>query len=326
MLIKPILPIYLMGIICVVLLLLKRKKKSAYIRQIFIVLLLFVINLRCMLPGDTIEVEEQKLDTYVLFVVDSTISMVAQDYDGNHPRLDGVRRDCARIMQELPGAHFSVISFNNTATQLSPYTDNTEHIQNVLDSIMPIESLYARGTSFQVAQETMKKSLMEAAEKTTGKLAVFFISDGEMIGEDASLEGFGELKALVENGAVLGYGTKQGGQMQVKNYYDEEVTTIMDYDTYPEEPAISKIEEQNLKRIAKDLGLSYIHMSDDPKLDEIIAKIKKEANVTRENSIVTTSADPYMGAKDLYFVFVIPLVVLLMYEAIFLVKEKAYGG
>ena len=65
-LINPILPVWLMGIICVGLLFLKRKSLGAYIRQIIAVLLLFIINIRPMVPNESISVETEKLNIKVI--------------------------------------------------------------------------------------------------------------------------------------------------------------------------------------------------------------------------------------------------------------------
>ena len=46
MTINPIIPLWLMGIICIVLLFFKRKGIFNYVRQIVIVALLFLINMR----------------------------------------------------------------------------------------------------------------------------------------------------------------------------------------------------------------------------------------------------------------------------------------
>lgn len=328
MLINPMIPIWLMGAFCVVLLFLKRKGIWPYMRQVLIAVLLFMINLRPMLPGDSIETSEQRLDTHVLFVVDDTISMVAQDYNGKQERLEGVRKDCAYIVEELAGAHFSVISFHNTANLLSPYTDNGEHIKNVIDAIYPIESFYAHGTSLNVAKEAMLANLKNAALSTDGKLAVFFLSDGEMTSEDATLGSFEDVAPFVGNGAVLGYGTLEGGNMYLRSFYDELAEPVMDYEEYPSSPAVSKIDEENLKKVAKDLSVPYYHRTDENKkdLDEVIGKIKADANIVRENKLVTKTTDPFLGARDLYYVFVFPLLALLLFEAVLMVKKKAYGG
>ena len=109
MIINPIIPIWLMAVICVGIILLKRKGIWPFIRQILIAILLFVINLRIMVPGSVEHVQKQEMNAYVLFVVDDTISMLANDYDDGRTRLEGVREDCSYIMDKLPGARFAVI-------------------------------------------------------------------------------------------------------------------------------------------------------------------------------------------------------------------------
>ena len=86
MIINPVIPVWLMGIICVIFLLLKRKGIFPYIRQIVAIMLLFVINLRVMIPDDSITYTNKEIDTHVVFVVDNTLSMIAQDYNGNDER------------------------------------------------------------------------------------------------------------------------------------------------------------------------------------------------------------------------------------------------
>ena len=61
-LIDPILPVWLMAIICIGLLFLKRRSLGAYIRQIIMVILLFIINIRPMVPNESISVEAEKLN------------------------------------------------------------------------------------------------------------------------------------------------------------------------------------------------------------------------------------------------------------------------
>ena len=113
--IDPIIPIWLMLILCVGMAFLKRRKRSAYIRQIAAIILIFLINLRIMVPSSNVETSVRKLDTYVLFVVDDTISMLAQDYAGDTERLTAVKKDCEHIVDEMDGAKFAVITFNNSA-------------------------------------------------------------------------------------------------------------------------------------------------------------------------------------------------------------------
>lgn len=305
MIINPIVPIWLMSIICVAALLLKRKGVFPYVRQVIMILLLFMINLRVMLPDGNVTVMTQKMNTKVLFVVDDTISMLAKD-DGERERLELVRQDCKHIIEELNGAKFGVISYNNEAHVLSPFTNNGEYTEQVINAIYPISELYAKGSSMNIWREAAEDILKKAHEEGAGDVVLFFISDGEITG-DERLESFSSLKPYVDNGAVLGYGSVAGGQMEMKSFYSDEPEVIEDRRSYPAKPAVSKIDEENLKKIANDIGISYIHMENSSCVDNLLQQVKKSAE--KENTDKEIE-----GYKDIYFVFVIPLLFLLLYE------------
>ena len=100
MIVNPIIPIWLMAIICVILIIVvlyknvfkdknsntKRKvikydKINKYLK-IAIIVVLFFINLRPMIPnGETTQINS---DLRILFVIDTSVSMRALDYDGNN--------------------------------------------------------------------------------------------------------------------------------------------------------------------------------------------------------------------------------------------------
>lgn len=266
--IDPIIPIWLMLILCVGMAFLKRRKRSAYIRQIAAIILIFLINLRIMVPSSNVETSVRKLDTYVLFVVDDTISMLAQDYAGDTERLTAVKKDC-------------------------------EHI------IYPLDSLYARGSSMNVCIDVMTDTLKRAKEKNDGNVVVFFISDGEITNDDR-LKSFDGAKKYIDGGAVLGYGTKEGGNMYVKSYYDDRKELLEDTSDYPYKPAVSKIDEDNLKKIADDLGVDYINMNDGSALDKVVEKSRGTAESTDKGKTI--------GYVDIYYLFAALFAGLVVYE------------
>lgn len=318
MIIQPMIPIWLMAIICAILLVFKRKG-WAYIRQILMVALLFVINLRPMLPGKTIAVQEQKYNLNVLFVIDSTLSMLAEDYgDEDAPRLDGVKADCKYIVDELATANFSVITFDNSAHELVPYSDNKEHVQYVIDSVYPLDKIYAKGSNMSVANEMMEDSLKTIIDNNKGETVVFFISDGEV--NHKKLEKF-SCKDDITYGAVLGYGTSKGGKMHYQSYYADKPEIVKYWDEqYNYKAAISKIDESNLKSIAKDLGVSYVHMEETHDIDGVLDEIKQ--NVKLKESGEQVEKDKALGADDLYFFLLIPLLLLVLFEMILIVRRK----
>lgn len=307
MIINPIIPIWLMSVICVALLIFKRRGIIPYIRQIIMIILLFVINLRIMVPNGEMEVMTQKLNKHVLFVVDDTISMVAAD-DGHTERLTKVKEDCAHIIDELYGAKFSVVMFNNEANQIAPFTDNGDYVKSMVNSIYPVEQFYARGTSLNVWKELTLSIIKDIHDNNEGKCAVFFISDGEITGEE-SLASFKELAPYIDDGAVLGYGTESGGQMSLKSLYDDTTEVVEDRSDYNYKPAISKIDEKNLKKIASDLGVTYQHMDRSQDIDTVVNRIRQGANTETTDKKVE-------GHDDIYYYFVLPLVMLLIYEVV----------
>lgn len=307
MIINPILPIWLMGIICILFLICKRKGVFSYIRQIIVVILLFVINLRIMLPGEGAPVVSSGAD--ILFVIDNTLSMLAEDCDGNRRRIDVVKEDCRYIMEQFPGASYSVISFGNNIRTMLPYTIDQSIVIPAVDSLNGQAALYATGTSLNDVMEYLKEALNNNRDNYQ---IVFFISDGENTSDD-DLRSFSGLDNYVDDGVVLGYGTKQGGPMKAVSYTgsEEEPEYLYYYDdNFDKQLSLSKIDENNLKSIASDLGVDYVHMTKQSDMDGAIAKVLAGINYSAQEEL-TDSTEGYV---DIYYFFVIPLLLLLVID------------
>lgn len=306
MIIRPIIPIALMAVICIVLLVLKRRGIGPYIRQIIIVILLFVINLRIMVPNGEVTIEERDMNMNVVFVIDNTISMVANDYGNNKTRLEGVNECADYIIDELNGAKFSIVTFNKEAKLIAPFTKDGNFAKTTLEAIYPLDSIYSKGTTLNVCRDVLFNHLKDTREKTDAKIVLFFISDGENTTED-KLKSFSELAKYVDGGAVLGFGTDKGGTMSLYDKYTEEYKVIQDYRGYETKDAVSKIDEGNLKAIADDVGITYVHMEKPSDIDSVISKLS--ADVQME-----PTEDTIKDYTDIYYIFVIPLLGLLGYE------------
>ena len=316
---EPVIPVPLMAVICVVLLVFKRRGTAAYIRQIVTVVLLFAINLRPMYPADNIKVQKQTLDLDVIFVIDDTISMLAEDQEGYDTRMDAAKDDMYYIIDGLPGAKFSVISFNNDTHVLHPFTDSVDYVKNAIDSVYPIPSVYAKGTNISVCVQTLGSVIDSASvESDTARVAVFFLSDGENT-DNNPLASFAKMASSVDGGAVLGYGTQEGGQMRYYNNLTEEEELIMTVGVYPAQAAVSVKDEDNLETIASDLEIPYINMGDSRRasrsdLDRVLSDILSSLEADTEE--VTRK-----GYVDLYYLFVIPLVPIAAAEFIILRRK-----
>ena len=240
--------------------------------------------------------------------------MMAEDYDGENPRLEGVKADVEHITQELPGAKFCLIDFNNDVNLIAPFTDDTAYIRSSVNSIYPLPDYHATGTNINVCKKLLGQMIQDAVRMGDGRIVVFFISDGENT-DNHKLDSFADIASDIEGGAVMGYGTDDGGQM---HYYDElydEVVLVEDKRSFPYQPAVSCIDEDNLEQLSQDLGIKYIHMTETEKIDPVLEDIKSMIDGETEE---TTE----YGYVDTYYWFVIPLAALIAYEFIS-VKRRA---
>lgn len=303
----PIIPTIIMILICISLfiLILKTTKRKTHM---LMVIFLFLINQRYMIPTGTTTTLSNNMD--VLFVIDSTLSMNAEDYKGTEKRLNAVKEDCKKIIEELNGAKFSVITFNNEVNVLVPFTKDSYMAYESIDIIEPIEELYARGSSLNTPKKDIMQILSNSYKKDPDRVRIlFFISDGE-ITDESKLESYSSLKKYVNDGAVLGYGTEKGGYMKYKDKYadeEDEEKYIMDYYNYNDNKAVSKIDEKNLKEIASDIGIPYIHMD---KYGRISKKINNIKNIMT-SEMASSQRSSY---EDIYYIFAFPLLILIIIE------------
>lgn len=308
MIINPIIPIWLMVIIGILFLCVKRKGTASYIRQILIVILLFVINMRIMVRGGEVPMVKPNVD--VVFVVDNTLSILAEDYgDNNARRIDAIKEDCKYITEQFPGASYSVIAFGNTVQKMIPYTTDASMTVETIGSLHGGSQYHAKGTSLNAVMESMQKML---DDKRSNYKILFFISDGETQSSE-QLKSYTGLNKLIDAGAVLGYGTEKGGPMKPIELYAEEEEYLTYYDdNFEEQKALSKINEKNLKSIASDFGVGYIHMTSQSEIHSTIKDLQDKINKIEE----VKDMESKEGYEDTYFWFVIPLLVLLIADFI----------
>lgn len=344
MIINPIIPVWLMTIICVILIILiiynkplkekisKKQDDKRTIRQkklikehiinicikVTIVVLLFIINLRFMIPNGELTAINSNLS--VLFVIDTSVSMRALDYNGNHERLEGVINDCCTIVDELSNCKFSIITFGDEARRVIPFTTDTDMVQAELKSITLEDDFYANGSSMNIVKEILEKTLKDENERQEGntEFVVFFVTDGEITKEGEVLESFSNIRQYVSNGAVMGYGTTEGGRMVNSTYEDEpnsEYYYLYYYDeNYNMVTGISKLDEKNLQQIASDMGIDYVQMSKTSNINYKLSDIKRQISNSQTNEEKITSY------QDIYYYFAIPLAILLIID--FIIQKR----
>ncbi|MBR3058753.1 MAG: VWA domain-containing protein [Clostridiales bacterium] len=303
-----------MSILCIGMICLKRKGIWNYIRQILIVVLLFAMNLRIMVYSN--DVEKRQLDIDVLFVIDNSMSMLAEDYNGDGRRIDAVKSDCEYIMDKLTGARFSVIEFGNYANRLAPYTSDITAIQTAINSLEGQTQYYATGTSLNLPYETVKEVLEKNRENNPDRTQVlFFFSDGEITTKNEKLDSYASAADYIDGGAVLGYGTTEGGRMKVHSYegdYGDPFYMQTRDKSGRLVDAISYIDESNLKQIAKDLELNYYLAENQDAVRDMIIDLTNYLN-----EMATSEHLGDEGYSETYYWFAIPMVGLLIYDLIY---------
>ena len=196
-------------------------------------------------------------DVDVLLVVDTTASIIAEDWDDGRPRLDGIRADVDALIEAYPGARFGLITFDAVAQVRMPFSHDTTALGSAMNILTPEITARSRGSSIAVAHELVTATLRATAETTTGhSRMVFYFGDGEQTAARQP-ESFSGAEPYVDGGLVLGYGTTGGGPMRRNTGVPS--SDPDDYIRYQGDLALSVIGEDALRTIASELGVDYQH-------------------------------------------------------------------
>ncbi|MBN6191361.1 VWA domain-containing protein [Microbacterium sp. K35] len=233
--------------------------RSLWALRLLMVLACFAMLLRPGIPGGA--TQTLATDTDVVLVVDTTASIVAEDWDEGSPRLDGVRADVRELVAQYPGARFALITSDASAQLRMPLTTDTTALIGSLDVLRPEVTSQSRGSSIGVAAGLLEDTLRSAAEASPDRSRmVFYLGDGEQT-TGTTPESFDKSAKYTDAGAVFGYGTAEGGPMRVTS--GGVSGGEGEYIQYEGSDALSVIDEQNLQTVAEQLGVEYQHRTAD---------------------------------------------------------------
>jgi hypothetical protein len=226
------------------------------------------------------------------------------------------------IAEQLPGARFSVITFDTTAHVRMPLSTDTLALETMTDVMEPQVTAYARGSSITAARQVLSERLAAARDSRPDRpRLVYYLGDGEQTSgkepEAMKVDG-----GLVAGGAVLGYGTSGGGRMkantgQASDGGGSSAPANYVQDTRPGSSgdALSVIDEGRLRTVASQLGVPYLHRSaGDP-----VAAMMERAHPGRAER---TDQDGSLGAaSELYWAFSIGAFLLALPEAVGIIRQ-----
>jgi von Willebrand factor type A domain. len=298
-----------LGGVCAWALLRDPAHRARWWRRLGLVLATVAIGATPAVVAETTEVTSRLA---LFIVVDRTGSMAAEDWDGGRPRLDGVRADVVALTEAFPGARYSVIGFDSQAVRQLPLTTDARAVVAWADTLHQEPTTSSTGSSLDRPVGLLGSVLSSAAERSPQDVRlVFLLADGEDTAQSTGpgIEGYRELRPLVDGGAVLGYGTAAGAPMRSWNGTTNPNQPYIVDRSQPGDPvAISRIDEANLRAAADALGVPYLHRATPGGLEALAAGV--EAETVIEDGRAT--ANVY---RDLYWPFAWAAVVLLAWEA-----------
>ena len=275
------------------------------LRRSVMIALLLVAALRPGVPGGDITVNASDLDVY--FVVDTTSSSMAEDYAGTRPRLEGMRADIKGVAAQLPGARYTLLTFDHQTVTRLPLTADGAALVSAADTILPETSTWSQGSSVTVAGSLLEQALDRGRRTHPERTrVVLYLGDGEQTAS-SSPEPFQIDAQLVNGGAVLGYGTTAGGQMK------ETGTRRGGYIPDPStgQPARSVIDEKQLQSISDQLRLPYLHRTVEDGGTGVVAAVRLKELSSLSTSDGSRSVE---GRTELYWLFLLALAALAAWE------------
>ncbi|MDR3116631.1 MAG: VWA domain-containing protein [Bifidobacteriaceae bacterium] len=239
-------------------------------RAIILVFVLLIIWGPSFQVGENLE---PRVQNNVLFVVDRTGSMNAEDFSDNKTRLDGAKEDMKKIISLYNDAQFGLISFDSVAQTQVPFTYDSIGVTSYIDALTPQITKYSQGSKINISVSEISDDLRQAKNSNSrSKNYIYFLSDGENnVGDNYTnpdLAIFQGLQGVVDGGAVVGYGSMQGAKIKPYNFNSQsdrvgqnqnvEISQFLK-DPKTGQDAISKINPLVLENIAKILNLQYIY-------------------------------------------------------------------
>lgn len=193
----------------------------------------------------------------VLFVVDTTGSIVAEDYNGDRPRLEGVKADIVDLARRIPGARFGMVTFGSAATMSLPWTTDAAALESAVDVLDRERTAASAGTRLDVALDVVEAALRRARGTPGRSQVVVFMSDGEQTAP-GSVSSFARLRPLVSSGVVFGYGTVAGGPMRENlGQLGERYHPPYLFDERTGSRALSHLDPAALSAVASQIGVTY---------------------------------------------------------------------
>lgn len=210
------------------------------------------------------QVEHELLGTDIVFALDTSRSMLAEDYAPN--RLERSKLAVIDLLEGLSGDRVGLIAFAGDAYLQVPLTSDYDSFMRTLNA-MDTNIIPRGGTDIAAA---IDEALAYFANDDHHRVLVL-ISDGE----DLEAEGILKAREAAEQGVTIftvGVGSEEGELIPIRG-----ADGRMDYVRGPDgSPVRTRLDESTLRTIAEVTGGRYIHLGA-AGIDSILDDIREAA-------------------------------------------------
>jgi Ca-activated chloride channel homolog len=262
-------------------------------------LLLVIAATRVVITGDDDTAPRSAGDTEpsVFLVVDRSPDMAVEDVDGRS-RMDVARDDMQAVIDRYPRARFAVIGFASAPSLEWPLSADTWSLRPVLDTITP----YAYSpdavtqTNAGAASTVLRYQLISAVQQyPRATTLVFYLGAGAPESRLPARE-FVPPEGSVDGGAVLGYGTPEGGPIPGTDI------------------ARSPVDDATLRAVAAQLGVPFIPRS----AGALPTAELPDAGTADESAAAAASVG---GETETYWLPALGAAILILIELYFVLRD-----
>ncbi|MDC7226306.1 MAG: VWA domain-containing protein [Spirochaetales bacterium] len=274
--------------------------KSFFISLGLLVFFIFAILSLAGFPGKEYPVSYEPAGTDIIFTVDVSESMKAQDIPPS--RLAAASRIIKTVCENTPDGRFGVVVFKGSGIKMIPSTEDVESVYSFLE-YLSTDLLTSPGSNIRSGVETAISAFPEAEERNK---YIILITDGELHEGDMTEIASQAVDADVQV-YCIGTGTPEGARIPLAEggfLKDSAGDTV-----------VTRLKEEGLRQLSESTGGKYYDAADSGLLPELL---KVAAGTVDENE-----SRYRIEVKDRYrFFLVIALLGLFVSRAVKVVKWK----
>lgn len=216
----------------------------------------------------------------IMVVLDTSESMRAANPLPN--RMARAKQKIESLLDVAPGDRFGLVAFSGAAELQCPLTRDHGYFKSVLSAV-DTDTLSLEGTDIASALDMAARVFEEEAEETgiydRNTRAVLLISDGEAVAGNAVKQA--EETAKFARVYVIGVGDPRGAEVEFPDWMKRYVNR-QDID----EPHVSRLDEENLQKIALNGDGAYKRSTpDNSDVNDIHGLLQQLASVESESDL-----------------------------------------